>query len=326
MAFIRPLDSAVAGPLPGRTGRRPSGETRLTAPFTLLSFFAVGLPRVLTNTAASTLFLQAYGARALPYAYVVAALAVPAVGWLYLRLEARLPFARLVLLVLLADVAALAAARLGLGAVGLRWPTFAAVVGAEVEWVMTSLAFWGLAERSFDVRQAKRLFGIIGAGGPTAVVAGGLAIPGLLTVIGTADLLWLSLGSVAVAAILVAYMTRGHTGSHPEQHEQDPEIIAPESQSRYNRYFYLIFSISVLSILVYYSTDMAFYTVAELRYPNEADLASFIGLFDAGAGLLDLVCGLFVFARLMRGVGLPAGLLALPLVTLAASLSVVASG
>src|SRR3954454_655935 len=142
MAFVRPLDSAVAGPLPGRTGRRPSGETRLTAPFTLLSFFAVGLPRVLTNTAASTLFLQAYGAPALPYTYVAAALAVPAVGWLYLRLEPRLPFARLVLLVLLADVAALAAARLGLGAAGLRWPTFAAMVWAQVEWVLTSLAFW----------------------------------------------------------------------------------------------------------------------------------------------------------------------------------------
>src|SRR3954454_11761556 len=221
--------TAVRGPLASRIGRRLSGETRLAALFTLLSFFAVGLPRVLTNTAASTLFLQAYGAPALPYTYVAAALAVPAVGWLYLRLEARLPFARLVLLVLLADVAALAAARLRLGAAGLRWPTSAAVVWAQVEWVLTSLAFWGLAERSFDVRQAKRLFGIIGAGGPTAVVAGGLAIPGLLTVIGTADLLWLSLGSVAVAAILVAYMTEGRAGSHSEHHEHDSEIVAPES-------------------------------------------------------------------------------------------------
>src|SRR4051794_22280586 len=112
--------TAVTGPLPGRVGRRPPGEVRLAALFTLLSFFAVGLPRVLTNTAASTLFLQAYGAQALPYTYAAAALVVPAVGWLYLRLEARLPFARLVLLVLLADVATLAAARLGLGIVGLR--------------------------------------------------------------------------------------------------------------------------------------------------------------------------------------------------------------
>src|SRR5919202_4644573 len=112
MAFVRPLDSAVAGPPPVRMGRRLSAETRLTASFTLLSFFAVGLPRILTNTAASTLFLQAYGAQALPYTYAAAALVVPAVGWLYLRLEARLPFARLVLIVLLADVATLAAARL----------------------------------------------------------------------------------------------------------------------------------------------------------------------------------------------------------------------
>src|SRR3954451_17918609 len=105
--------TALRGPLPSRLGRHLSGETRLAALFTLLSFFAVGLPRVLTNTAASTLFLQAYGAQALPYTYATAAVDVPAVGWLSLRLEARLPFARVVLLVLLADVAALAAARLG---------------------------------------------------------------------------------------------------------------------------------------------------------------------------------------------------------------------
>src|SRR3954470_14894119 len=179
----------AAGPLASPIGRHPPGETRQAALFTLLSFFAVGLPRVFTNTAAFTLFLQAYGAQALPYTYIAAAVAVPAVGWLYLRLEARLPFARLVLLVLLADVAALAVARLGLDAAGLRWPTFVAAVWVEVEWVLTSLAFWGLAERSFDVRQAKRLFGVIGAGGPAAVVAGGLATPALLTVIGTADLL-----------------------------------------------------------------------------------------------------------------------------------------
>src|SRR4051794_7194893 len=71
--------TTAAGTRASRIGRHLPGEARLAALFTLLSFFAVGLPRVFTNAAASTLFLQAYGAQALPYTYVAAALAVPAV-------------------------------------------------------------------------------------------------------------------------------------------------------------------------------------------------------------------------------------------------------
>ena len=232
--------------------RRLPAETRLAALFTLLSFFAIGLPRVFTNTAAFTLFLQTYGAGALPYTYIATAIAVPAIGYAYLRLEPRLPFATLMLLTLFVDMGVLAAARLGLGLDGLAWPIFAVTVWVEVEWVLTGLVFWGLAERSFDIRQAKRLFGIIGAGGPVAVVIGGLAVPALLAAMGTADLLWLSLGSVAIAAALVAYLTRSSSEHVAEDHEESAEDAGSRGLLAGNRkYLYLILSISVMSMFLH---------------------------------------------------------------------------
>src|ERR1700761_4453204 len=52
-------------------------ETRLTILLFLVSFFISGMPRVYTQTAAHTLFLDLYGSAALPYAYFAEALFVP---------------------------------------------------------------------------------------------------------------------------------------------------------------------------------------------------------------------------------------------------------
>lgn len=119
----------AAGHSTGVLGRLPP-EARLTLFFVLLCFFVVGLPRIFTNTAAFAIFLNVYGAEFLPYTYIGAALAAPALGFLYLRLQARLPFKVLLLTALIADLVTLVALRLGLmlGDSTLAWLAMAAAI------------------------------------------------------------------------------------------------------------------------------------------------------------------------------------------------------
>ena len=69
----------------------------------------------------------------------------------------------------------------------------------EVEWVLLNLEFWGLAGNLMNVRQGKRLFGLIGAGELIAGSILGLMSPGLVAVIGTPNLLLISAVSVTIS-------------------------------------------------------------------------------------------------------------------------------
>ena len=67
-----------------------SSEVYLTALLFIFAFFISGVPRVFTQSAAYSLFISAYGAEAVPYAYIAQALCVPLAGWFYLYAEHRL--------------------------------------------------------------------------------------------------------------------------------------------------------------------------------------------------------------------------------------------
>ncbi|HET6521958.1 MAG TPA: hypothetical protein VFG47_19375, partial [Geminicoccaceae bacterium] len=100
--------SAAVAPSAGVSGRLHP-EARLAALFLLVCFFTVGLPRIFTNTAAFAIFLNVYGAEFLPYTYIGAAVAAPAVGSAYLWLQGRLSLRTLLLAALLFDLTALVA-------------------------------------------------------------------------------------------------------------------------------------------------------------------------------------------------------------------------
>jgi hypothetical protein len=81
--------------------------------FVILSFFCLGLPRVITNAAAFTLFVNAFGAGLLPYTYLGAAVVAPVIGTAFLRFQRRLPLWNLLLMGLALDALVLTAAWLG---------------------------------------------------------------------------------------------------------------------------------------------------------------------------------------------------------------------
>jgi AAA family ATP:ADP antiporter len=237
----RPLSAGVVLP-----DVRPE-ETRLVALLFIHSFL-LGIPRLLTATAAMALFLSYFEARHLPYAYIAAAVAIPLTGFLRLRLAARLSFIRLLAVDLTFVLVVLLVLR---GLLAWGWPRWVAMVlpvWFEIEWVLLSLEFWGLVGQVVNVRQAKRLFGVVGTGELLAASLAGLAIPTLVDHFGTANLLLISAGAVALCLVLLGTIARAFplTEAPPELERAGP------GQRRYSdllrsRYLLLGFALVALS-------------------------------------------------------------------------------
>ena len=283
------------------------GEGRVVLLLLALSFCA-GLARLFTLTASGTLFLVAYSVEGLPYVYIAIAGVVSTVGILYSRLEMRLTLVALLLLTLGGMAAVLLALWLTLVLTRARWPAFALAVWFEVVWVMTSLVLWGVAERLINVRQGKRLFGLISAADVVAATLGGFVTPLLAGLFGTASLLLGAVGALLVAIGVVRYIARSfadslRTEDEDARQERSTATVRPGNSS----YIVLILAVAVVSNASYYFIDNIFYGQVEARYADETQLAGFLGIFWAVVNLLTLVSNLGLVTPIITRYGVRTG-------------------
>src|SRR5690606_19364447 len=77
-----------------------------------------------------------------------------------------------------------------------------------VVYLLTNLEFWGLAALQFDIRQSKRLFGMIGAGDVPAKLIGYSAVPVLLQFVSSVNMLLFSAGFVLLSLVFYGRLAR----------------------------------------------------------------------------------------------------------------------
>ena len=286
--------------------------------FVALSFFCLGLPRIVTNAAGFALFVNAFGAAQLPWTYLAASVLGTAVGWVYLKAQRRLDFWIVLLGALTFDLLVLSATRVGLAVGPTRVWIAILTVWVEAEWMIAGLVFWGLAERMFDLRQAKRLFGFVGGGESAAVIGGGVLVNLLLKFIGTPDLLLLSIAAQAASIVLILLIRRGHAHDLQEEEEEDAaegdaQAVPPGSFGRFRSLVVAIFAVTFLAEAVHFFVDNAFYDSAGVAVPERDALAGFIGWFFTISGVLQLLLGVWAAPALLRRFGAGAALATLPL-------------
>jgi hypothetical protein len=172
--------------------------------------FLLGVGTILVYVAANVLLLENNPERNLPLAYGVAAVAMLATGQVYAHFEHHWLLQKLAVRVLLAAVA-LAGVLGVLVATGHSVAAAVAIMaGYRVIYLLTNLEFWGVSAVVFDVRQGKRLFGIISAGDMPAKAMGAVLA---IFIHSNADLPWL-LGTAFGAYLLALLALRATLSSH----------------------------------------------------------------------------------------------------------------
>ena len=135
-------------------------------------------------TAANALFLSRFEISYLPLAYIAAA----AVGYVAVLAFSKLEKAFGIGVLLVTNLAALLVlsgafwflARTS----GSEWVVFAMFVCVGPMFSLIALGYWGLAGRLFDLRQGKRLFGLVGAGEEVSTIVGLFSIPFVIRFLG----------------------------------------------------------------------------------------------------------------------------------------------
>ncbi|HEY9076434.1 MAG TPA: HEAT repeat domain-containing protein [Anaerolineaceae bacterium] len=302
-----------------------AGEGRLVSLLLLHSFF-IGIAQVLLKTTSTTLYLVNYGAGSMPYVYIGSALAAPAAGLLYNRLQKRLNFRTLLAVNLGVLLLMLVFFRLAITLLAdVKIITFALFVWYYIQDVLINLEFWALAGRVFDMRQTKRLFGLISGGEMLARAISGFSIPLLVTWFGTPDLLLLAIAGIGGSLALIFALKDSEIAINQGAPARSVQENKSYSALLRNPYILLMVALAVLSLIGYYFVDLIYVSQARARFTDREALAGFLGSLDAATSVLALLSGVLFTGSFISRFGVMAGLLLLPAATGAGALALAAS-
>lgn len=288
------------------------GEGLRTVLLLIHSFF-IGISLVFFETASYALFLTKFNVENLPYVYIVSAGIITVVGFIYSKFQEHLSFSKLLIFTLAFFFLSICTFYIFLELVVSEWTAAAVVVWYNVMVALVGLEFWGLAGHLLDVRQGKRLYGLIGVGQIIAEIISGFSVSLLSGIIGASGLLLISAGGMLSCLVTLIYITR--TLSRELASPTDDEEKASKSLSEFfkDRYLILITISVAFSIFGYYVLDYIFYEQVEGHCPDENQIAGFLGIFAGVNGIINLLCNAFLSGRLITHYGLSIGLLAFPI-------------
>jgi AAA family ATP:ADP antiporter len=177
------------------------------------------------------------------------------------------------------------------------------------------LGFWGIFGRLFDLRQAKRMIGGIDSGQLAAIIITTFSIPFVIPYIGDIRN-FLLIGEVGLAVSLVFVIAIVSNFRLTSFHQKRKEVKDQTKFSRIfkNRYIVYLSVFLFLSMSAFVFVDYSFMNVVEQQYPDERQLASFLGVFEGTIMILSLLIQTFVNERLLSMYGLKTSLLILPLI------------
>jgi ATP:ADP antiporter, AAA family len=286
----------------------------------LLSFLYVGVVAasfLLARPIRNSLFLRQYGPYALVYVYAAVPLVLSVFVPIYTRITVRFG-SRAVTVATLVFFSS---------NVLLFWYAF---TRAQI-WIMPAVFYvwvncfgviapvqaWSFANSLFDTRQAKRLFGLIGAGASLGAIGGGFAARYLVRPVGgTVNMMIVLAALILIGAAIVTFANlrlrrRGLTApSRPPKHPFQESL----SQIRASRYLQLMAATVFLIAIVTQWTGFQLSFVANDRFKGNADaLTRFFGTFNLIAGSVAFLLQLLVTGPALRRFGLIVTILVLPL-------------
>src|SRR6266446_6550705 len=307
--------------MPGRFERaleaglriRP-GEQRRVALMSLYAANAIGAV-VVGRSVRDALYLANRPARGLAGMYIWSSLAIVLVSWLYARIADQVPRGLLNAACAL-GCAALAAAFWAMFTVtDAVWVYAGLYVFVEVMGSLVVIQFWTMASDVFHAREAKRLFGLIGAGGTLANVIFGLLVSRYARRIGAPNLLWLMVMQLAACAFLARAGARLISTAPLIPRRQTRRTLPVLSRAGLaflgNRHLLLVAAVAAVSAAAVTVVDFQF-KLAAASVLRQNELAGYFGRFYGICGGIALAVQIWITGRVLERYGILASLLPLP--------------
>jgi len=289
-----------------------------------LQFFQ-GAGVAIFNTVAFAFFLQQFEVTELPKVYLFSAVLLLLFGWLYSKVEHALPVKTVVLGVILFIAISILLFRLQFFYTNAAWFFFLMFSWYYVIYLLNNLEFWGVAALSFDIRQSKRLFGMIGAGDIPAKLIGYSAVPIFVRFIGNENMLLVAFASILISLVfyfrlrkagkLDLHVKHAHGHAHGTHAGQVTQSLVSIVKSFFgNRMIAMIALLSFIVVTCVTIISFSFYAEIKHQMHSDEQLASFIGIFFAAGRVLAIVIRLIFTGRITSILGTKGTLLVSPVI------------
>jgi AAA family ATP:ADP antiporter len=306
-------------------GDLPRGALLFAYHFLVIAAYIVG------QVARDALFLGRFDASLLPFADLTLFLLVTAVIAFYVRAGRRLGLDRLLEgSLILFGGGALALAALAHGAPA-AWVFPVVYVWVGIFGVLAPAQVWTLANYVLTPREARRLFGFVGAGATLGATVGGLLSTALARRFGAESLLVVTSVSLLLATVPVHALWR----RRPEP--ADAAASVPQGRPGLQASLRLVLGsphlraiagVVLISSFVTSVTGWQFKAMAQQALvTNDADaLAAFFGAFTASVGALCVATQFLLTAGVLRRFGIGPVLFLLPACLLVGSAGLLVTG
>jgi ATP/ADP translocase len=281
---------------------------------------------ILGRSLREALYLTSFDVTTLPYITIaVAVLGLPTAGAftaVLARSEPRSAF-RVTLIFVSAGLLAL-------------WPLISlspAAVVAFYLWtalgtLLVTSGFWVVTSEHFALRSAKRLFGLIGAGGTLGAMITGVSLRYLTRYFETIELVPFLVGVLALLFFFQTLLGKG-TGGEAEQ-DQAEEMEDSKKRTSSRQGLSLVWHtphLRIIALIVFAATiastllDYQFKELASIEYSSSEELAGFFGSFYGWTGVISLLIQVLLASRFLAVAGVAASLSVLPSILILGSVA-----
>jgi ATP:ADP antiporter, AAA family len=294
----------------------------------LLSFLYIAVvvaAFLLAKPIRNSLFLQEYGPYSLVYVYAAVPLALSLFVPVYARVAARVG-SRAVTVATLVFFSA---------NVVLFWYAFRTYQQPESQagttaWLLPGVFYvwvncfgviapvqaWSFANSLFDTRQARRLFGLVGAGASLGAIGAGLLARFLVGPVGgTVNMMLVLAALILLAAAIVTFATARIPRRSPARRGPPPRHPFSDSmrQIAASPYLRLMAALVFLVAIATQWTAFQLSLVADRRFGGDADaLTVFFGTFNFALGAIGFLLQLLFAGPALRRFGVAVTILVLP--------------
>nr|WP_321452939.1 hypothetical protein [uncultured Carboxylicivirga sp.] len=281
-----------------------------------LNIFITVTTLLIIKPVANALFLASVGVEKLPYSFVFVAIAALLLSKLYSATIIRKSFINVIKRTFIVSALSLVLISILLSFHFLEtWVLYLFYIGVAIFGLITTSQFWIFSNLLFNARQAKRLFGIVGAGAIAGGIFGGYLTTILTPLISSENMLFLA----AILLIINIKLNSNIWNSfvvklNIYQHHKriDIEGRHPLQIIRQSKHLTYLAIIIGLGVMVSKLVDYQFSALASDYYTDPDKLAAFLGFWFSNFNLISLIIQLFITRRVVGTYGVGTSLFILP--------------
>ena len=268
----------------------------------------------------NSLFLTHFGVDKLPYAFILVAVSAAIVTWAYSRLAQKAKLDILILNTMLFCIAIFLSFWILLYLqYGKGWFYYAFYVWVALFGVISTSQFWLLANYVFNAREAKRLFGLIGAGAISGGIFGGYLTNFLAPKFGTRNLIFFCIAFLLVCLLLLSRVWKiSGRQNYDERIRQQKRVKKAYSGTdvfelfKRSKHLAYLAGIVGLGVIVANLVDFQFNAIASQTITDKDQLTAFFGFWLSNLSIASLLLQLFLTSRILKYLGVSASLFFLP--------------